>query len=215
MQQMNDGIKTCYAILRGKANQHLFEEETQKMKILDVTARVRANMEIQILAYCVLDNEMHLLLHLGSGQSAEDFLDNIAGCYEESCILDGQTLRVDYLSGQNSFPDVNSSVSERGFFYHAGNRIRHFRKNVVKEVNGAKSAMRYWLKLHLLPVRRGIVADPEDYWWCSYLDYMGRKWLPVTDPSEILSAFSANPKRAAKLIRRQHLQALEKNTPTV
>ena len=215
MQQINDRTKTCYAVLRGKANQHLFEEEIQKMRILDLTARMRADMEIQILAYCVLDNELHLLLCLESGQSAEDFLDQIARCYEESCIPDGQLLRVDYLPEQNSLPDVNSSVSERGILYHAGKQIRHFRKNAVKELSGAKAALRYWLKLHLLPVRRGIVADPEDYWWCSYLDYMGRQWLPVADPSKILSAFSANPRQAVKLVRRQHLEALEKNTPTV
>lgn len=213
MQQMSEEMKTCYAVLRGKSNQQLFEEESQKMRILDVASKVRESMGMQVLAYCVLDNELHLLLQLTGGQSADEFLDAIARCYEEYCLPDDKSLRVDYLSEQNRFPDVNSSVGERGFFYHTGKKIRHFRKNAIKEFDSAKMALRYCLKLHMLPVRQGIVEDPQDYWWCSYLDYMGRQWLPVADPSAILSKFSANPKLAMKLVRQRHLEALEKNSP--
>ena len=55
MEHTNEGTQICYAILRGKANQQLFEEEIQKMKVLDVAASIRKEMEpeIQVLAYCV------------------------------------------------------------------------------------------------------------------------------------------------------------------
>ncbi len=215
MQQMSDDAKTCYAVLRGKTKEHLFEEEIQKMKLLDVTARVRISMDIHIVAYCVLDNELHLVLLLQDGQSADEFLDNIARSYEENCLEDGGPLRVDYLAAQNQFPDVNSSVSEHGFFYNTGKKISHFRKNTIKELNDKKAAVHYCLKMHMLPVKQGIVEEPQDYWWCSYLDYMGRKWLPVADTEQILSKFSSDPKQAIKLIRQRHMEALLKNSPTL
>lgn len=215
MQQMSDDAKTCYAVLRGKTKEHLFEEEIQKMKILDVTAKVRISMDIHVVAYCVLDNELHLVMLLQDGQSADEFLNRIASSFEANCLEDGRPLRVDYLAEQNRFPNANSSVSEHGFFYSTGKKINHFRKHTIKELNDRKAAVHYCLKMHMLPVKQGIVAEPEDYWWCSYLDYQGRNWLPVAETSQILSKFSEDPKQAMKLIRQRHMEALTKNSPAL
>lgn len=212
MQEVMD-TQLCYAVLRGKSKEQLFEEEIQKMKLLNVAAYVRKGMDINVLAYCVLDNELHLILRLKDGQSAGDFLDSIARRYEEVC-LPAPALRVDYLPGQTRFPDVNSSVNEQGFFYDTEKKIQHFRKSTVRVLKGAGAALRGCLKLHMLPVRQGIVADPEDYWWCSYLDYMGRQWLPVADTSEVLSGFAGSPRQVEKSIRQYHRRELEKIVST-
>lgn len=211
MQRINENTHICHAVLRGKSNLQLFEEEIQKMKILDAAANVRAEMQIQVLAYCVLDNELHLILQLGERQSAEAFLDAIARKYEATCFKQNHVpLRVDYLSDQNQFPDVNSSVHEQGVLYNVDTAIRHFRKHVVKMMQDTAEPLECCLKLHMLPVRKGIVRNPEDYWWCSYLDYMGRQWLPVTDTSCVLSQLGDNPRQSAGIVRYRHQKALKK-----
>lgn len=213
MQSIGGDPQICHTVLRGKQNEHLFEEEIRKMKLLSMTADVRRKMDIQVLAYCVLDNELHMILQLREGQSADQFLDDIARRYEQLCMTDN-VLRVDYLSGQSKYPDVNSSVREQGFFYGANQKIKHFRKNTVQFLNGSSAALRGCLKLHMMPVRLGIASAPGDYWWCSYLDYTGRNWLQIADTSEILENLSPNPKLAQKSIRMYHQKELEKIVPT-
>lgn len=199
MQRMDEDTHICYAILRGKSNQQLFEEEAQKMKILDVAANIRKNMEVQVLAYCVLDNELHLVIRTEKQQDADRFLNKIVQEYEARCFPN-----MDELS-------VTGNAVHEGFPYMDQTRpARHFRKNTMRELKDMKAALRCCLKLHLMPVRRGIVASPEDYWWCSYSDYMGRAWLPVTTTWPILGEFDENPGKAVKLIKRQHIRELEK-----
>lgn len=213
MERMNEGTQICYAILRGKANQQLFEEEIQKMKILDVAAGICKSMEpeIRVLAYCVLDNELHLVLQSAGEQDAERYLDKVIKRYEETCIPENDTmLRIDYLPSTNHFPQVNSSVHEQGIVYGINRKATHFRKSTMRVLKDMKSALRCCMKLHMLPVKEKIVSAPEDYWWCSYLDYLGRCWLPLTTTDALLGELDENEKKAQKIIKRKHLDALAK-----
>lgn len=213
MEHTNEGTQICYAILRGKANQQLFEEEIQKMKVLDVAASIRKDMEpeIQVLAYCVLDNELHLVLHAAGEQAAEKYLDKVTKRYEETCISENDAmLRIDYLPNTNHFPQVNSSVHEQGIMYGINRKATHFRKSTMHVLKDMKSALRYCMKLHMMPVKEQIVSVPEDYWWCSYPDYLGRSWLPLVSTEELLGELDVSEKQAQRIIRKKHLDALAK-----
>ncbi|SDG56363.1 hypothetical protein NQ534_13675 [Marvinbryantia formatexigens DSM 14469] len=216
MERMSEGTQICYAILRGKANQQLFEEEIQKMKVLDVAASIRKDMEpeVRVLAYCVLDNELHLVLQSAGEATAEKYLDRVIRRYEETCIPENDTmLRIDYLPDTRQFPEVNSSVHEQGIVYGISRKTTHFRKNTMHVLKDMKAALRCCMKLHMLPVKEQIVSAPEDYWWCSYPDYLGRCWLPLTSTGELLGALDENEKQAQKMIRQKHLDALAKLSP--
>lgn len=216
MERMNEGKQICYAILRGKSNQQLFETEIQKMKLLDAAAGIQQDMEtqIQVVAYCVMDNEMHLLMQTAGEQSVENYLDHLARRYEETCIPeDGNALRIDYLPDTRKFPNVNSSVHEQGILYGTNRKISHFRKHTMHMLKDMKAVLRYCLKLHMLPVKEQIVSSPEDYWWCSYPDYLGRQWLPLADTTELLGQLGENEKQAQKIMRQKHMEALRKISP--
>ncbi len=213
MQGNGSEMQFCHTVLRGRANAQLFEEEIRKMKLLNMVSEMSHKADIKVLAYCLLDNELHMILHLREGQSAEDFLDGIARRFEAACPKDAYW-RLDYLPSKTRLPQVRSSVHEQGFFYDAKQKIQQFRKHSVRALNGNKAVLRQLLKLHFLPVRLGITALPEDYWWCSYLDYRGRQWLPLTDPSEILDSISPNVKLAKDCIRLFHQKELEKSRPS-
>ncbi len=206
MQRTND-TQIYYAVLRGKSNRQLFEEEIQKMKILDAVVRVKEKMDLRILAYCVLDHAIHLLVRADK-TVLEDFLKQTEESYEQDCAQEA-FLRIDCLSDRKTFPQVNSSVREQGILYGAKEPVRSFGKSEWKEIKDPEAALRCMLNLHLMPVRRGIVRRPADYWWCSYPDYTGRQWMPIASPSEMLSKFSDHPREAVRLFQKRHQKALK------
>lgn len=182
MQRICEDTQICYAVLRGKSNLHLFGNEIQKKKMLDAAKKSQEEIQIQILAYCVLRNEMHVVL-LASQEKTEKFIEKVKREYLE--MMEGMY-----------------QIKKEGAF----------RKDSVKMLRGAGAAERYSIKLHLLPVECGIVMRPKDYWWCSYPDYMGRKWLELTDVNWMLSRYDRKRNRAVAIMRRKHLDYMQKNT---
>lgn len=173
MQQNFEEMQSCYVQLRGKCNQQLFETEIQKMKILNIAVTCRDDTGIQVLAYCVLDNEMHLVLRAPNAGQVECFLNNLIMEYETTVIktLTCQTV---------------------------------FRKPVRHRLTKEKQTERYCVRVHLFPVGLGLVDKPEDYWWCSYRDYLGRRWLPLTSVGHLLSRMDDEPRKAMRRIRSLH-----------
>lgn len=181
MQRICKDTHICHVILRGKSNLHLFQEEIQKVKILDAARKSKGDVPLQVLAYCVLDNEIQLLMLEQTEGEAEKFLMRVQDNYI-----------------QEAEPVVSNK--KNGIF----------RKNVITELNGEKSVVRVCVKLHSLPVKYGIVKNPQDYWWCSYPDYMGRKWMELTDTAWMLQQYDSEAKKAVRLMRKDCRKYLEK-----
>lgn len=181
MQHIFGGMHICYANLRGKTSQQLFESEIQKMKMLDAAVLCRNGTEVQVLAYCVLDNEFHLVLRAEKETQMDTFLDQLKGKYGE-------------ISGTGDRPGEKSV----------------FRKTQIQEIEKEKAVVRCCVRVHMLPVGQGIVAAPEDYWWCSYRDYLGRNWLPLTNTDPLMEQIDAEPKKAVRQIRNLHRRAADK-----
>ncbi|MDO5538937.1 MAG: hypothetical protein Q4F83_02525 [Eubacteriales bacterium] len=182
MQRICENTQICYAVLRGKSNLYIWGNEIQKKKMLDAAKKSQEEMQVQILAYCVLNNEMHLLV-LASQEETEEFIDKTKKCYLE---LIAEVYQ------------IKKSVI--------------FRKDIIKILNGAEAAERYSIKLHLLPVDYGIVMQAKDYWWCSYSDYMGRKWIGLADVDWLLCQYDQKRNRAVSIMRKKHLDYMQKRT---
>lgn len=173
MQYVFGKAYACYVQLRGKANQRLFETEIQKMKLLNIAAGCRSESGAEILAYCVLDNEMHLVLQAEEAGQTEQFFNRVMTEYEANLMKSAACQTV-------------------------------FRKPAVQTLLKEKQIEQYCVKVHMLPAGIGLVSRPEDYWWCSYRDYLGRRWLPLTNVNPLLSLLDENPKKAIRQIRRLH-----------
>ncbi len=179
MQKNFEEMQVCYVELRGKCNQQLFETEIQKMKMLNITVMCRDDAGVHVLAYCVLDNEIHLLIRTQNDVQTRHFIEKAIAEYETDVLktVTGQTV---------------------------------FRKPVIHRLSGENQIKRYCVRVHLFPVGLGIVDRPEDYWWCSYRDYLGRRWLPLASVGYLLSKMDGDPRKAMRQIRRLHQQIHEK-----
>lgn len=182
MKHFYENTHVYYANLRGKTNQQLFETEIQKMKMLDITVKCRNTAGVQILSYCVLDNEFHLVLMAGNPTQMEEFLEQLKVKFEESCT--------------ESRP--------------AGRTV--FRKTQKREIEKESAVIRYCVRVHMFPVISGIVTAPEDYWWCSYRDYLGRKWLPLTNIFPVMAQIDADYKKAVQRMKQMHRRTAENNS---
>lgn len=175
------------AVLRGKSETGIFENEAQKKRMLDVVVMVSARMELCVLAYCVLDNELHLLMKGSSYEQMKEGMAQIKELYERMFL--------------------NVSVPKRKSVW---------RPVAIREIPVEWKAVRQCVKLHMMPVKQNIVDRPEDYWWCSYNDYLGRKWLPVTETTIVLSWVDGNRRKALKNFRKQHeLKKVRRRMPSV
>lgn len=163
------------AILRGKSKKHIFEEEIQKKKMLDVVVNIQSSMGFRILAYCILDDEMHLILENGDMDNILSGIAKIQEQYEANC--PGRIKM-----GQGKL----------------------WRNYIIREISVEWRAVRCCIGIHVLPVKRKLVSRPEDYWWCSYRDYMGRKWLNLTDTEILLSWIDGDVRKATKIFKAQH-----------
>lgn len=164
------------AVLRGKTDANIFEEEVQKKWMLDIVATVSCQSDLPVLAYCILDNEIHLIMKSSSYDQMKAGVTHIRKLYEKLC-FEGT------LSGRRSSMWGTTSI---------------------REIPVEWKVIRKCVSLHMMPVKRELVARPEDYWWCSYNDYLGRKWLPVTETTILLSWMDDNRRKAVKTFRLKH-----------
>ncbi len=171
-----ENVHVYSTVLRGKPEVSLFEDETCKKKMLDVVAAVQRGSELQVMAYCVLDNEVHLMVKGENYHQAKEGLTQMKKGYE-----------------QVLFPEGKRS-----------DRCSLWKSSPIREIPVEWKAIRQCIRLHMLPVKHHLVSRPEDYWWCSYNDYLGRKWLPLTDTEILLSWVDGNHRKAVKDFRKKH-----------
>ena len=70
----------CYhIILRGVNRREIFHDDQDRQKYLDTLQRFSTEQQIDILAYCLMDNHVHLLVR--AGESLSLFVKKIASSY--------------------------------------------------------------------------------------------------------------------------------------
>lgn len=163
-------------VLRGNTEPGIFENETQKKWMLDVVVTVSDRMKLSVLSYCILDNELHLMVSGNSYEQMKDAVKLIRELYQKMFFK-----KVDFMRKKSVW-----------------------RRVVIQEIPVEWKAIRKCVQMHMMPVKQNLVARPEDYWWCSYNDYLGRKWMPVTETTIVLSWVDGNRRKALKVFRMQH-----------
>lgn len=70
----------CYhVIIRGVNRQEIFLDDRDREKFLDAVARFAGELEIALIAYCLMDNHVHLLMN--AGERAGLFVKKLASSY--------------------------------------------------------------------------------------------------------------------------------------
>ena len=128
-----------HIMLRGINHCHLFEESADFTKFLGILNRLKTNHPVRIVAFCLMDNHVHLLLREQS-----------PGIVSKAM----HSLLTQYASW------FNNKYQRSGTLF-----ANRFKSECVESDKYLLSVLKY---IHLNPVRAGIAEKPGSYQWSSY-----------------------------------------------
>jgi len=168
------GTGIYHIVFRGVNHCHLFEEDEDFTRMLDLLAIVKEDLSLEVYAYCLLDNHVHLLI---KEQSPGDIVKAM------------RKLLTPYAYWFN-----------RKYLRSGALIANRYRSECVESDSYLLSLVRY---IHQNPLVAGITKRMETYRYSSYSDYTtGKKGL--TDTQFITSMFADDPDVAIRLFESFH-----------
>lgn len=151
-----------HIVLRSVNQQLIFEEESDYLKFLYILSDCKVLYDIDIYAYCLMDNHIHLLLH-SSPESLAGFFQSVGARF----VL---WYNKKYLRNGHLFQD-------------------RFHSRVVDNQSYFLNTLIY---IHNNPVKAGICSSPSEYRWSSFLAYYGKEntMVDVSFSEKILGSAS-------------------------
>ncbi|HEX5678818.1 MAG TPA: transposase [Alcanivorax sp.] len=143
-----------YILQQGHNNEPIFRDNRDYQHYLATLHALKQRYRIQVQAWCMLENEVHLLLcPEGAASSLSDFIQNLAGRHTRA---------------------FNTRHKHRGTLWQG-----RYCCSVVEPNQARLECLRY---LELLPVLRGHAKSARFYHWSSYGDRMGKTGDNRLDP---------------------------------
>ena len=135
-----------YHIILRSVNQHIiFEEDSDYRKFLFVLSDCVKKYDVQIYAYCLMDNHIHLLIH-SSPDDLPSFFQSL---------------------GTRFVRWYNAKYSRSGHLFQD-----RFYSVAIENGNTFLSVLIY---IHNNPVKANIIRYPSEYRWSSFNAYFGAK----------------------------------------
>ena len=135
-----------YHIILRSNNQHIiFEEDTDYQKLLYILSDCKRTYDIDIYAYCLMDNHIHLLIHSSEEQLASFF----------------QSLGTRFVRW------YNTKYSRSGHLF----QDRYY----SIPVTGDQQYLSTLTYIHNNPVKSSLCRFPSEYRWSSYNAFYGQK----------------------------------------
>lgn len=135
-----------YHIILRSVNQHIiFEDESDYQKFLYILSDCKTKYDIDIYAYCLMDNHIHLLLY-----SPPDILSSFF-----------QSLGTRFVRWYNSKYSRSGHLFQERFYSSPIEDNRHFLATLVY--------------IHNNPVKAKIIRYPSEYRWSSFNAFYGQK----------------------------------------
>jgi REP element-mobilizing transposase RayT len=154
---------------RGNERKDVFKSQKDRQQFLQYLESAVSRYDAVIHAYCLMSNHYHLLLETPSGNLSK-IMQHINGAYTSY---------------------FNAKRKRSGHLFQG-----RYKAIVIEADEYAQELSRY---IHLNPVRANMVANPEEYRWSSYLDYIGiRKRPEWLETSFILDYFGKGEERFGK-----------------
>lgn len=134
---------------RGDRREPIFENDEDRRSFLNVVAQATERFDAVILAYCLMDNHYHLVIHTRRGNLSR-LMQQLNGVYTQM---------------------YNRRHSKVGHLFQG-----RFKGILVDENAYLLEVCRY---VDLNPVRARIVRDPGNWRWSSYCAHTGNATPPV------------------------------------
>lgn len=153
-----------HVICRGNNRQSVFRDDQDRTRYLEKLFRYCEEKEVDLLAYCLLTNHIHVLLETPKGNLSKMM----------------QPFQTSYTVYFNKRHKRSGHVFEQ--------RYKAF---LVDKDNYLLEVSRY---IHLNPVSAGIVERPKEYRWSSYREYLKGKKIGVLNSHRVLEYFPGSRK---------------------
>lgn len=159
-----------HVMVRGNEKKYIFVNDEDRQRFLQILSRLRKNGNIDLYAYCLMENHVHLLIKEGTDPISQAM----------------KRITVSYATY------FNKKYDRVGHFFQD-----RFRSEAVDNDSYLLTAARY---IHNNPVKAGLVKDPKSYDWSSYRYYLEDNPLGIqpVNIELILSLFADDRHRRVK-----------------
>lgn len=173
-----------HVITRGNNREPIFYEVPDRLSFLNQLETVVFEYKWRCHTYCLMTNHYHLLIETREPTLAEGM-----------CLLNGQ-----YSRSFNKRHRRSGHLFERRYFDKLVRGEAQFKENARYVVNN--------------PVRAGICATADEYFWSSHLSVLGRRMRHgCLTTAFLLRQFGAEPRAARAAYRRFVDAAMEVGAP--
>jgi len=151
----------------------VFTRNSYKNILLDSLAYCQQHKGMEIIAWCIMTNHVHLIYRCIASEKPQHVLGDFKR-YTSKAIVKAiqenpKESRKEFLLEQfKNAAQKASNVSHYQFWRHDNKPIELWSNNVIEE------KINY---IHHNPVKAGLVFKPEDYVYSSAIDYAGEKGL--------------------------------------
>lgn len=135
--------KFFHIMVQGLNKEHIFKEDNYKEKYMEILSKKIKEFDIEIIAYCVMDNHAHILIYV-------DKVDNLSRCM--------QKVNTIYAIFYNR---INNRV---GFVFRD-----RFKVQTIKNEMHLMACISY---IHKNPIKAEIVDRLDKYKYSSYNEYL-------------------------------------------
>ncbi len=145
---------------RGVSKSTLFREPANYLFVLEKLQKYRKANQITVVAYCLMPNHYHLLLRQDGEKPAGKVPQAVFNSYSKA---------------------YNRKYGHSGTLFEG-----RFHAKAVRSHSHLLHLCRY---IHANPVKDGLVADPVDWQWSNYLEWVGERNGSLVDRDFIASQF--------------------------
>ncbi len=151
----------------------VFTRNEYKDILLDSLSFCQKNKGMEIYAWCIMTNHMHMVFQSMDGQTPDQLLGDFKRFTSNAIVKaikeNPRESRKEFLLERfKAAADKSSNVKHNQFWRHDNKPIELWSNKVISE------KIRY---IHNNPVEEGLVFRPEDYRYSSAVDYSGEKGL--------------------------------------
>lgn len=145
---------------RGARQLTIFREQTNYLFIIDKIQKYRKTNDVAVIAYCLMPNHYHLLLRQDGNDPAGNVPQSVFNSYSKA---------------------YNLKYSHSGTLFEG-----RFRAKAIQTKSHLLHLCRY---IHGNPVKDGLVADPAEWPYSNYLEWIGERKGTLVDREFIENQF--------------------------
>ncbi len=135
----------CHHMVQGINREYIFQGNDEKSKYLELLKKYYLPFKIQMIAYCIMDNHVHMLIYTQGEENISKFMKQVNSIYAMY---------------------YNKKKQRVGYVYR--NRFKSVPINTREQMH---SCIKY---IHMNPVKAKIVEKENEYQYSSYNDFLNQ-----------------------------------------